>query len=90
MLRGLGQVVGIDSEILSPADVKQLVPFINDKVFKTSFYTSGIGTVDSLHGGTLMREQAQALGALTVFPKIEIAREEINRVLAPSVQAEWI
>lgn len=63
---------GIDAEIISPARVKELVPFINEQIILSGFYTPGIGTVDSLRGGTLMREKAQALGALAVFPKIEI------------------
>lgn len=74
-----GKAWGIDSEIISPAEVKRLVPFINDKVFKSGFYTPGVGTVDSLRGGTLMREQAQALGALTVFPKVEITGVDVER-----------
>jgi glycine/D-amino acid oxidase-like deaminating enzyme len=47
---------GIDSELLSPAAVKELVPFINEEIILGGFSTPGIGTVDSLRGGTLMRE----------------------------------
>src|ERR687888_542539 len=46
---------GIESELISPAQVKRLVPYINEKVILGGFSTPGIGTVDSLRGGTLMR-----------------------------------
>ncbi|MBI3243226.1 MAG: FAD-dependent oxidoreductase [Chloroflexi bacterium] len=63
---------GIESELISPARVKELVPYVNDKIILGGFYTPGIGTVDSLRGGTLMREKAQAMGALQVFANTEI------------------
>ena len=68
---------GIDSELISPARVKELVPYINEKIILGGFSTPGIGTVDSLRGGTLMREKAQALGALTVFANTEITGVEV-------------
>src|SRR5919198_644343 len=64
---------GIESELISPAEVKRLVPYINEKVILGGFSTPGIGTVDSLRGGTLMREKAEAMGALTVVPGTEVS-----------------
>lgn len=69
---------GIDSELISPARVKELVPFVNSEIILGGFYTPGVGTVDSLRAGTLMREQAQAMGALTVFPNTEINGIEVQ------------
>ncbi|MCQ3972714.1 MAG: glycine cleavage system protein T [Anaerolineae bacterium] len=63
---------GIESELISPAQAKELVPYLNSEIILGGFYTPGVGTVDSLRAGTLMREQAQAMGALTVFPNTEI------------------
>jgi glycine cleavage system aminomethyltransferase T/glycine/D-amino acid oxidase-like deaminating enzyme len=63
---------GIDAEIISPAGVKKLVPFINSEVILSGFHTPEIGVVDSLRAGTLMREHAQSLGALQVFANTEI------------------
>jgi glycine cleavage system aminomethyltransferase T/glycine/D-amino acid oxidase-like deaminating enzyme len=63
---------GIDAELVSPAEVKRLVPYINEQVILGGFSTPGIGTVDSLRGGTLMREKAQAMGALTVASSTEV------------------
>src|SRR5579864_2550810 len=49
---------GIDSELISPADIKRLVPYVNSDFLLGGFYTEGVGTVDSLRAGTLMREWA--------------------------------
>src|SRR3989440_6581372 len=70
---------GIDAELVTPAEVKRLVPFINEDVILGGFSTPGIGTVDSLRGGTLMREKAQAMGALTVAPGTEVTGIDIDK-----------
>jgi glycine cleavage system aminomethyltransferase T/glycine/D-amino acid oxidase-like deaminating enzyme len=69
---------GIDSEIISPAEIKRLTPFVNTDILLAGFYTRGVGTVDSLRGGTLMREWAQEQGALTVQARAEIEGIEID------------
>jgi len=58
--------------MLTPADVKELVPFIDETVILGGFYTPGVGVADSLRAGTLMREQAVELGALTVSAQTEV------------------
>src|SRR2546423_11662275 len=60
---------GIDAELVSPAEIKRLVPFINEKIILGGFSTPRLRTVDSLRGGTLMREKGQAMGALTRVPR---------------------
>ena len=55
--------------LVTPAEIKELVPFIDESILLGGFYTPGVGVVDSLRAGTLMREQAQAIGALTVVPE---------------------
>lgn len=67
-----------DMELLSPGGVKELVPFINESVILGGFSTPGIGTVDSLRAGTLMREYAMGQGALQVFPGTEIEGMEVE------------
>ncbi len=74
-----GKAWGIDAELLSPAEVKKLVPYINEKIILGGFSTPGIGTVDSLRGGTLMREKAQAMGALSVYAKVEITGMDVDK-----------
>jgi len=59
-------------ELLTPAEVLRLVPFINEKVILGGFHAPGVGIVDSLEAGTLMRKAAQDRGALTVWPQTEV------------------
>ncbi|MGA8922409.1 MAG: FAD-dependent oxidoreductase [Candidatus Dormiibacterota bacterium] len=58
--------------LLTPKQVKELVPYIDESVILGGFYTPGVGVVDSLRAGTLMREKGQASGALHVSPKTEV------------------
>ena len=43
------------------------MPFLDDSVIIGGAYFPTVGVVDSLRAGTLMRENAQAAGALTVL-----------------------
>jgi len=63
---------GIPSELLTPDQVKEMVPFIDESVILGGFYTPSVSVVDSLRAGTIFRERAQELGALSVFPNTEI------------------
>jgi glycine cleavage system aminomethyltransferase T/glycine/D-amino acid oxidase-like deaminating enzyme len=58
--------------LLTPAGVKELVPFMDESVILGGFYTPSVGVVDSLRAGTLMRERAQEAGALTVSAGNEV------------------
>jgi glycine/D-amino acid oxidase-like deaminating enzyme len=40
--------------LVTPAEVKQLVPYIDASIILGGFYTPGVGVVDSLRMGTLM------------------------------------
>jgi glycine cleavage system aminomethyltransferase T/glycine/D-amino acid oxidase-like deaminating enzyme len=57
--------------MLTPAEVKEHVPFINEELLLGGFYTPGAGVVDSLQAATLMRERAVEKG-LTVMANTEI------------------
>ncbi len=63
---------GIESELLDPAGVKALVPYLDQTVILGGFHTPSVGVVDSLRAGTIMRERAQELGALTVSASTEV------------------
>jgi len=63
---------GIESEILTPSQVKELVPFINEEIIIGGFYTPSVSVVDSLETGTQMRQKAQEAGSLKVFANTEV------------------
>jgi glycine cleavage system aminomethyltransferase T/glycine/D-amino acid oxidase-like deaminating enzyme len=66
-------------ELLSPAEVRKLVPFVDDQVIVGGFHTPGVGVVDSLRAGTLMRERGVASGALTVSANNEVTGIDVER-----------
>src|SRR5260221_3499183 len=62
----------IPAELMTPAQVRELVPFLDDSVIIGGAYFPTVGVVDSLRAGTLMREHAESSGALTVLANTEI------------------
>jgi len=63
---------GIPAELLSPGEVNKLVPYLDESVILGGAHFPTVGVVDSLRAGTLMREQAQRSGALTVLAGTEV------------------
>src|SRR6476661_3676987 len=63
---------GIEAELVSPAFVKKKVPYIEEDQFIGAVWTPGVGVVDSLRAGTILRERALATGELTVVPTVEV------------------
>jgi glycine cleavage system aminomethyltransferase T/glycine/D-amino acid oxidase-like deaminating enzyme len=68
-----------DVSLLTPAEVKELVPFIDESVIIGGFYSPTVGVADSLRAGTLMRERAREAGALTVSPNNEVIDIDLDR-----------
>ncbi len=62
---------GIEAYLLTPAEIKEKVPFINEEILLGGFYCPTVSVVDSLRAGTIMREKAQATGA-TILPNTEV------------------
>jgi glycine cleavage system aminomethyltransferase T/glycine/D-amino acid oxidase-like deaminating enzyme len=63
---------GIPAQVVSPGEVAKLVPYLDESVILGGGYFPTVGVVDSLRAGTLMREQAQQLGALRVLAGAEV------------------
>src|ERR1700722_14788254 len=63
---------GIPAEILTPESVRKLVPYLDDSVIIGGGSFPTVGVVDSLRAGTIMRERAQQLDALTVLAGAEV------------------
>ena len=70
---------GIEASLLTPAEIKELVPFINEEILLGGFYSPTVSVVDSLRAGTLMREEAVAAGHLQVFANTEVLDVEVER-----------
>ena len=57
--------------MITPEQVSELVPYINEELILGGFYTPGAGVVDSLRAGTIMRERAVEMG-LNVVANVEV------------------
>jgi glycine cleavage system aminomethyltransferase T/glycine/D-amino acid oxidase-like deaminating enzyme len=73
-----GKAWGIDSALLSAAEVAKLVPFLDETVILGGLHIPAVGVVDSLRAGTLMREQAQQRNALRVLAGTEVLGIEVS------------
>jgi glycine/D-amino acid oxidase-like deaminating enzyme/sarcosine oxidase gamma subunit len=69
---------GIESHLVTPAEVVEKVPFLDPDQIVGAFYTPSVGVVDSLRAGTIMREQALETGALTVVPTVEVTGLDVE------------
>ena len=63
---------GVEAKLLTPGEVKELVPFVNEEVILGGFYCPSVSVVDSLETGTVMRKKAADAGALQVFANTEV------------------
>ena len=69
---------GIEASLLTPAEIKELVPFINEEILLGGFNSPTVSVVDSLRAGTLMREEAVDAGHLQVFANTEVLDVEVS------------
>ena len=67
-----------DTEMLTPDEVKEKVPYIDESVILGGFWTPSVGVVDSLRAGTIMREKAQEMDALTSLSNTEVLDIEVT------------
>jgi glycine cleavage system aminomethyltransferase T/glycine/D-amino acid oxidase-like deaminating enzyme len=67
-----------DVRLVTPVQIKELVPFIDESVIVGGFHSEGVGVADSLRAGTLMREEGQASGGLTVVPNVEVVGIDVE------------
>lgn len=69
---------GIEAEMVSPEFVKEKVPFIEEDQIIGAFWQPGVGVVDSLRAGTIMRDGAVEAGALTTVPNVEVTGLDVE------------
>src|SRR6201995_259779 len=63
---------GIPAEVITPGEVRKLVPYLDESVILGGGHFPTVGVVDSLRAGTLVRESAQKSGAITVLAGTEV------------------
>src|SRR4051812_45263561 len=71
---------GIDDvSLLTPAEVRELVPYVEETVIIGGVYTRSVGIVDSLRFGTIARERAEESGAPSVVADTEVLGVDVDR-----------
>jgi glycine cleavage system aminomethyltransferase T/glycine/D-amino acid oxidase-like deaminating enzyme len=63
--------------LLTPEQIKELVPFIDERLLLGGFHTPGAGVVDSLRAATIMRSCAQESG-MTVAANTEVTGLDVE------------
>src|SRR3954451_634663 len=88
---------GIEGELVSPDFVQEKVPFLEKDQIIGAFWQPGVGVVDSLRAGTIMRDGAVAAGALTTVQNVEVlgmdgedARIRRVRTDKGDIEAEYV
>jgi heterotetrameric sarcosine oxidase gamma subunit len=69
---------GVEGHLLTPAQIKEKVPFIDESILLGGFYCPTVSVVDSLRAGTIMRERGMENGALQVFANTEVTGMEVD------------
>ena len=69
---------GVESRLVTAGGSKELGPFVNTEILLGGFYTPSVGVVDSLQAGTLFRQKAQELGALTIHQNSEVRALDVE------------
>lgn len=77
---------GVEAEMLTPAQVKELVPFISDDVILGGFHCPTVSVVDSLDTGTLFRNEAIEKTGMKVFANTEVLDVETEDEPATGLQ----
>ena len=71
---------GVDPvSMISPAEIAELVPYVDAGVLLGGFYTPSVGIVDALGACAALRKRAEAVGALSVFPGTEVVGIDVER-----------
>ena len=68
---------GVDASMVTPDQVAERVPFLDPDVIIGGLWQEGVGVVDSLRAGTIMRDAAVAKGAVTTVPNVEVHSMEV-------------
>jgi glycine cleavage system aminomethyltransferase T/glycine/D-amino acid oxidase-like deaminating enzyme len=70
---------GVDSaRLVTPAEITELVPYVDESILLGGFYCPTVSVVDSLRAGTIMRERAVESGRLQVFPTTEVSGMDVE------------
>jgi len=76
------------AKLLSPAEVQQLVPYLEKDVIKAGTHFPQAGTCDPLQAGDIMRQRAQDACALTVKANTEVTDIRVRDGMVQGVETD--
>ncbi len=81
---------GEPGELLTPAEVEEMVPYIETDLIKGGFYSPSAGTCDPLRAGEVMRARAdhETDGGLTVAPNTEVLDMHVDGGTIQAVETD--
>ncbi len=86
---GSAKAWGVEGgRVITAAEVKELVPYIDETIILGGYYAPTVGVVDSVRCGTLMREDAIAMGALQSFANVEVIGMNVENGRIKGVQTD--
>jgi glycine cleavage system aminomethyltransferase T/glycine/D-amino acid oxidase-like deaminating enzyme len=68
-----------EADLISPAQIRDLVPYLDESVILGALYLPQTGVVDAIRGAALMRDAATAAGALQAYPLTEVTGLDVDR-----------
>lgn len=77
---------GVEAELIGPARIRELVPWIREDLLLAGFHTPTGAIVDPVRAGELMRERAVQRGALRVAPETEVTAIDTEHGRVTGVQ----
>ena len=83
-----GKAWGEPGSIISPGEIKERAPFVNTGPIIGGFWSPTAGVVDPLRAGTLMRERAEELGALSIAANTEVLDIDVKNGHITGVQTD--
>jgi glycine cleavage system aminomethyltransferase T/glycine/D-amino acid oxidase-like deaminating enzyme len=93
-----GKSWGVDPvSLVTPVEVKELVPYVDETVLLGGFYTPSVGIVDALGAAAALRERGLESGGLAVFAGVEVTGIDVEsgrvrkvRTTAGDVEADVV
>ena len=84
--RSAARVWGLGAELVTPKEIRELVPYLDESVIIGGVHYPETGVVDSLRAGTVMRENAIEAGALSVLANTEVLGIDVENGRVTAVQ----
>jgi glycine cleavage system aminomethyltransferase T/glycine/D-amino acid oxidase-like deaminating enzyme len=75
---GLATSYGLESHLISPAEVKQMIPLVDDKVIHGGYYVPSDGDTKAVHAVEMMAALASADGAVAFHGDVPVTDIEFE------------